>query len=1133
MLSVLMHVAKSMLGYSTTEEPSIDDLIARIDNANINTMTSSNKDDNQTSDEMTVGAFYKSGTITQIYEDSVVIDDHFICDLTDITINKYEIGTKVNYLGYLKSENDEPRIRKIISICDGLWDNNNNSKTNEELIDNKQIMNKFIVDKVKKREGRKVYFETIDKVIDLNKVESTFVPYVGDWIQLESLLEVDELSHDLSGQVLEVNKIQPLRSKIKIGLVTKYDAKTGVGSIEKDIVFNKYSCETGYIPRLGDKVVCDCIESDQGIYIWRCLTVVSLYHLQKQNNNNGDDDDEDENNIKTVEKNKLYDLEQNKNGITITNIDSTIMMEINEEKEIKLIVKNSSNNFHIMNNIITDDQSQLEILSLKSSYCEIIIEPNESIEYLFKCFGKFVGSTVESITFSFEGFKIRRSINIIVNPTELTILSNVIDCVKKKNIARQDNYNQASYIQGIRPVKPPNFIKVRSGVFRIPQRYWDLILPLINDNKSQNEIEAIVSENITFLTKGLNAMNYRDRFHALLYLEEIGLTIEMQKYDIDSGILIAKDDYLVLNVPGLVEKRPSLIIGDRCIVKFRWDSSGGNIKYEGCIHKICSTNVLLKFNPKFHEIYHGEDCIITFKSSYSSIGRCHNAVNLAILYLGPELLFPTYVKEKLSQTKIYETISSSDIVKEHKLNWFNKKLNKYQKDAVYNILLGIARPLPYVIFGPPGTGKTVTLCESILQIFTLIPDSRILIATPSNSSANLISERLLDSNVLKPGNLIRLIAHHCLDDDSIPEKLLPYCATASLAAEGTASNYKICDNGTKLNCTMSILGRHRITIGTCNALGILYNVGFPRGHFTHIVIDEAGQATEPEIMIPLTFTHSDHGQIILAGDPMQLGPVVTSKLADSFGLGESFLVRLLQQFPYQRDNEGFNNGYDPRLVTKLLMNYRSLPEILELPNALFYDSDLVAKLSNKHSKEAELLNKLTDILPTRDSGITPAIVFHGVNGENRQDIDSPSWYNTAEATQIYLYLTKLYNNGLTSDDIGIITPYKKQVRQIRDLLQEFDVASPKVGSVEEFQGQERNVIIVSAVRTTEDYIQQDIKHSLGFVASPRRLNVAITRARALLIIIGHPTLLSQDPYWRSVIVYCKERNCYTGCNFSL
>lgn len=92
---------------------------------------------------------------------------------------------------------------------------------------------------------------------------------------------------------------------------------------------------------------------------------------------------------------------------------------------------------------------------------------------------------------------------------------------------------------------------------------------------------------------------------------------------------------------------------------------------------------------------------------------------------------------------------------------------------------------------------------------------------------------------------------------------------------------------------------------------------------------------------------------------------------------------------------------------------------------------------------------------------------------------------------------------------------------------------PKVGSVEEFQGQERMMMILSTVRSNMKLIQKDVTHSLGFVASPRRLNVALTRGRALLIIIGDPHLLSFDNYWRTVLTYCVKRNAYIGCDLPL
>lgn len=101
--------------------------------------------------------------------------------------------------------------------------------------------------------------------------------------------------------------------------------------------------------------------------------------------------------------------------------------------------------------------------------------------------------------------------------------------------------------------------------------------------------------------------------------------------------------------------------------------------------------------------------------------------------------------------------------------------------------MGEARPLPYFIFGPPGTGKTVTLVEVILQILRMAP-SRILVATPSNSAANLISIRLIKSGVLRPGDLVRLVSYKSINDNSIPAILAPYCATASVGVHGTGSN---------------------------------------------------------------------------------------------------------------------------------------------------------------------------------------------------------------------------------------------------------------------------------------------------------------------------------------------------------
>lgn len=118
------------------------------------------------------------------------------------------------------------------------------------------------------------------------------------------------------------------------------------------------------------------------------------------------------------------------------------------------------------------------------------------------------------------------------------------------------------------------------------------------------------------------------------------------------------------------------------------------------------------------------------------------------------------------------------------------------------------------------------------------------------------------------------------------------------------------------------------------------------------------------------------------------------------------------------------------------------------------------------------------------------------------------------------------NLGHKIDEIGIITPYTQQVKKIRTALTKANFTVPKVGTVEEFQGQERKIILMSTVRTVEHQLKMDERYSLGFIKSPERMNVAISRARACLVIFGSPKLLSLDPNWKFLIEYCiKNKSC--------
>ncbi|XP_011690877.1 PREDICTED: putative helicase Mov10l1 [Wasmannia auropunctata] len=1234
MLSLLYNGIQYALNYvypEKTAEENIDEVISRIECANeTSANVTVNKSENELNEE---GCYYKTGSVTQVAVNHVLIDNRYMHEKLDDLTNSLKVGDKIQYLLYLRNPDAVPKVRKIIHVINDGWDNPN-IKLGVDA--HTHMIPRSVIAKVVKREGRIAIVEYFpnDIRIDLSKVSSDFIPVVGDWLTLESLVEVDDNFADLSGEVLEVDKIRPLRSKIYNGVISKYDPETEVGVIDKHVIFYKRACNMGYIPCVGDKVVSDSIESEQGLYKWRSVEVVPLNHAT----NKSTELSAISNISSTLDPNDL----QNKYGVVIDD-ELNFNLNIKEESTLTVSIRNNGSYIHLLLSgsfVPQKTPSQLSLVSHTNTDINTVINPSESITYTFKCIAKFPGTSEEIFIFNFKHFKIARVFRITVNTRNIS--QKTSSAVQKPytdekiNSLDVDELIETTCIPGVRPTKSPAFIKVRFGMFKVPRYVWNAVLDVMQSKRSQAESEIAIEERIPCLLNPLTFATYKERFHMLLYLEQIAQTLCLQRYNMTSAVMRRCGDYLALEMSGLSEKRPSLMVGDKAVVSFSWSNSKGKLKYEGYIHKIKSTQILLKFNETFHQKYNGEDCQVTFQSSHSTIQRCHYAVNLAVSHLGVDFLFPTRVVQKEPQFHLEEyeaeetptrkqarhkhkstsSGSSSSInstasdssakvspriavaerlfnsksiessleetttsvtrtgmnfqtnsgrsangsktnianatlsrtpsksiaptnnelepyinqLKKRKLQWFNKKLNYYQKEAVRNIILGLARPLPYVIFGPPGTGKTITICETILQLSTVISESRILVATPSNSSANLITEHLLDSNILKPGDLVRLVAYHCLSNDSIPEKLLPYCATAELAAEGTADRFHHHENGMKMNCTKSVLGRHRITVGTCSTLALLHNMGFPHGHFSHVLIDEAGQATEPEIMIPLNFIHSDYGQVILAGDPMQLGPVVQSRLAMYFGLSESFLSRLLHHFPYQRDPEGFKTGYDPRLVTKLVMNYRSLPEILHLPNMMFYDSELKPQISSENSHEAKLLEKLRAELPNRD-GSPPAIIFHGVNGENYRDSESPSWYNPEEAAQVYLYLLKLYKYGIKPNSIGVITPYQRQVTQIRELLLELDLQLPKISSVEGFQGQERSIIIISTVRSCDVLIEEDIKHALGFVSSPRRLNVAVTRARALLIILGNPKLLALDPYWRSILTYCINHGGYTGCNF--
>ncbi|KAH6909395.1 P-loop containing nucleoside triphosphate hydrolase protein [Coprinopsis sp. MPI-PUGE-AT-0042] len=369
----------------------------------------------------------------------------------------------------------------------------------------------------------------------------------------------------------------------------------------------------------------------------------------------------------------------------------------------------------------------------------------------------------------------------------------------------------------------------------------------------------------------------------------------------------------------------------------------------------------------------------------------------------------------------------------------------------------------------PGIGKTISIVEAIRQVLQKNPQARVFACALSNCAADLIAERLCTG--LRADVLFRIIC---------PTRCL---ITSTPIPDG---NFSV--------PPMAKMKSFRVIVSTCVAASMVSGIGMPRGHFSHIFIDEGGQATEPQAFISIKNMADPSTNVVLSGDPNQLGPIVRSPIARILGFETSYLQRLMDSNTYDVDSNSTT-------VVKLIKNFPSHPAILKFPNERFYVSDLQ---------------------PYASANPKFPVVFHAVSGKDDREASSPSFFNVDEVLQVKLYVQP-FNDGrkfrATDNEIGIITPYHAQCLKVRAAF--CNVADGiKVGSVEEFQGQERKVIIISTVRSSKDFVEYDLGHTLGFVANPRRFNG--------LIVVGNPRVLGLDPLWKSCLNYIHTNDGWTG-----
>ncbi|XP_008285144.1 putative helicase mov-10-B.2 [Stegastes partitus] len=639
--------------------------------------------------------------------------------------------------------------------------------------------------------------------------------------------------------------------------------------------------------------------------------------------------------------------------------------------------------------------------------------------------------------------------------------------------------------------------------YRIPSYMNQFINSLKQPTSSSDRRRAL-------LESPLSWENYTEKFQMLLYLEELQMEVDIKRYNIpnDDGeyATMRQDErnkkLLVLEVPGVAENRPSVLRGDQLLVCPVGETG---VKYCGYVHSVQQDFVKLGFSSKLLDRFvEGMKFSVEFTINRLTVRLQHRAAELAAAWKLGKVLFPAEPPFACQKTEL------------PKLRLFDWKLEKNpeQYRAVQHIVAGSSRPAPYLVFGPPGTGKTVTLVEAIKQIEKTQPSCHILACAPSNSAADLLCEKILEH--VDERKVYRMYASS-RDPNVVPEKLK---ACSNLV--GDCYEFPAAEK----------LMEYRVMVTTLLTAGRLVTGGIPVGHYTHVFVDEAGHAVETECVVPLAgLLDADSGQVVLAGDPKQLGPILRSPFALKFGLGTSLLERLMSNFPvYWKEDGVFNSCF----VTKLLRNYRSHPAILKIPNELFYDGELQV------CADEILRNSYCGWEHLPKMGFP--VIFHGVAGVDAREKNSPSFFNVAEVEVLMDYVRKLLQSrskkGLATiapRDIGIIAPYRKQVQKIRRGLQKVgkdfkfeNMDMLKVGSVEEFQGQERRVILVSTVRSSTNYAEYDKKFNLGFVKNEKRFNVAVTRAKALLIVVGNPIVLNTDPTWANFIKYCKDESGYTG-----
>ena len=437
-------------------------------------------------------------------------------------------------------------------------------------------------------------------------------------------------------------------------------------------------------------------------------------------------------------------------------------------------------------------------------------------------------------------------------------------------------------------------------------------------------------------------------------------------------------------------------------------------------------------------------------------------------------------------------------------------LNKTQEEAVNKVLR--AKDVA-VVHGPPGTGKTTTLVEAIYE--TLRREPQVLVCAQSNMAVDWISEKLVDRGVpvLRIGNPTRvndkmLSFTYERRFESHPDYELLWAirkAIRELRAHRRRGDEKYHQklerlkdraNELEIRINAQLFGEARVIASTL--VGSAHRL-LDGQKFGTVFIDEAAQALEAASWIPIRRA----SRVILAGDHCQLPPTVKSIAALKAGLGTTLMERIVAN--------------KPEVVTLLRMQYRMNEEIMRFSSDWFYGGQVESAPEVRFRSVLDLDVPMEWVEASHDAVEDGEKGFEEFVGESFGRINKVEAELTLLTLQEYferIGKTRVLNERL---DVGIISPYRAQVQYLRSLLKKREFFKPfrqliTVNTVDGFQGQERDVIVISLVRSNDE-------GQIGFLRDLRRMNVAITRARMKLIILGDTATMTRHPFYRKLHEY--------------